>query len=58
MFDGFSRAEQHYLEPPRESQVLGRCYICGWPVHSTSWYEYTHNGLRHCDCKPIEKKEV
>jgi hypothetical protein len=49
------RAERAVLEP-REPQTIGTCYICGWPVYSSSWCEYTYSGLRHCDCKPVEKE--
>jgi hypothetical protein len=49
------RAERPFLEP-REPQVIGTCYVCKDTVYKTDWYEYTYNGLRHCDCKPVEKE--
>ena len=52
----FDSAERDYLEPPREPQVIGTCYICGWPVYSTSWYDYTVNGICHSDCEAKEGK--
>jgi hypothetical protein len=44
----------NYYQPER--QEIGRCEVCGCPVYEGDDYEYTYNGLRHCDCELKEKE--